>query len=681
MDEVERRPASRSKRLAIGLAGTILLIVIAWLLPDWAVAPPDSWTNNLLLPYLVFDGSYLPSLEFERSNMAAWLNAMFDFGQNHQLFGYVTIKDMTRGISRILDWPLEFLEAMFISGFPHRSFQTPFTISPLPWVVCVGLASVIGWYAGGRALALLGGGCIAYFALFDLWTPAMTTLSLVLTAAPIAAAIGLMLGILALRWRWLEQLLSPLLNLMQSLPHFGYLIPIVVFVGLAHKSGAVATILFAIPAMTKITMVALRGIPHEVLEAGVMAGCTPRQMLWRVRLPAARRMLMVGINQVIMLCLAMQVIASLIGARGLGIDLLFRLQNLQLGRAIELGTAIVFMAVALDRISQAFATKEPSHQDMEGSFAARHPYALAATAVLLLGTLVAILIPEAAKLPKTWTISLAPQIDAIVRGVVDALYTPLQLFQWLLLLVFLPVRTFFESIPWTYFAGGMTIAAGLIGGWRAALAVGFYTLFIAFSGWWEEFRVTAFLVFVAGLIAIAWGFPLAIWASRRDSTSRAIGFLCDTLQTFPSFIYIIPVIMLFKVGTVAQVMAIMIYAAIPAIRYTVIGLRSVPGDILEAATTSGCTRWQTLWKVQMPMAFPEIVLGINQTVMFGLIMCMIAGLIGGNYDLAREIFKAKASNDAGLGLVLSLCVAFFGLALDQLIQSWANEKKAQLALA
>ncbi len=193
--------------------------------------------------------------------------------------------------------------------------------------------------------------------------------------------------------------------------------------------------------------------------------------------------------------------------------------------------------------------------------------------------------------------------------------------------------------------------------------------------------VTTFLVFVAVVICVALGFPLGVWASRRDSTTRAVAFLCDTFQTFPSFIYLIPVVMLFQVGTISQIMAIVVYSAIPVVRYTLVGLRGVPHDIVEAAITSGCTRRQTLWKVQMPLAFPEIMLGLNQTIMFGLFMVMIAGFIGGNHDLAREIFKAKANNDAGLGLLLALCVAFLGLATDRLIQAWADRRKQQLGMA
>lgn len=668
--------------LFIGLAGIILLILFGDALPTWMVTPPKTWTENLPLPYLVLGEGLLPTLIWEASNIADWINAIFDFLRYHAIFGLFTFKDITRGIGGLIEWPLDFSEAVFISGFPYRNIAIPWDIPPVPWIVSAALAAVLGLYLRGWALASLAGATIAYFAIFGWWKLAMTSLSLVLVSAPIAVAIGLGLGILAYKWRWVEKALWPLLNLMQSLPHFGYLIPLVVFVGLAHKTGAIATILFAMPPMAKITIIALRGVSQEVIEAGVMAGCTPRQMLWRVRVPAARRMLMVGVNQVIMLCLAMKVISSFIGARGLGIDLLFRLQTLQLGRALENGVAIVLMAIALDRLSQALVEKEREHKSV-GPFWVVYPYLTAAGVVIVIGGILAYLVPEAATLPKEMTIrGLAPILDGAIKQLVSAIYEPLGFVRDnLLVYVLLPLRDFFRDLPWIVFLGGFTLIGWRLGGWRMAAVVGLYIGFIVVSSWWDEFMMTTYLVFVAVIICVISGFPLSVWASRRESTTRALTFLCDTFQTFPSFIYLIPVVMIFQVGTLSQIVAIVIYSAIPVVRYTLVGLRGVPQDIVEAGITSGCNRRQVLWKVQMPLAFPEIMLGLNQTIMFGLFMVMIAGFIGGNHDLAREIFKAKATNDAGLGLLLALCVAFLGLATDRLIQAWATRRKEQLGLA
>ena len=676
LDPVRPEPGiERFRWPFICLAGIVLLIFFGDTLPAWVVTPPKTWTDNLPLPYLVLGEEFLPTLSWEGSNVADWFNAIVHFLRTHDIFGLFTVKDITRAVAGVIDWPLDFSEAVLISGF--RDLGIP----AIPWVVSAGLAAVLGWYLRGWRLALLSGTCIAYFAIFGKWKLAMTTLSLVLVTAPIAMAIGLAFGILAIKWRSMERVLWPLLNLMQSLPHFGYLIPIVVFVGLGHKAGAIATILFAMPPMAKLTMVGLRGVSEEVLEAGVMAGCTPRQMLWRVRMPAARRTLMTGVNQVIMQCLAMVVIAAFIGARGLGIDLLFRLQTLQLGRALESGIAIVLMAITLDRLSQALSEKEPEHKP-EGPFWVVRPYLTVAGAVVVIGTILVYLVPQAAALPRDMTVTLAPHWDAVIMQTVFALYEPLSFIREILPpYVLIPIRDIFKGLPWTVFLGVVTFIGWRLGGWRLATVVGLYIAFIALSSWWTEAMVTMYLVFVAVVICVALGFPLGVWASRRDSTTRAVGFLCDTFQTFPSFIYLIPVIMLFQVGTVSQIMAIVIYSSIPVVRYTIFGLRGVPHEMIEAAIMSGCTRRQILWKVRMPMAFPEIMLGLNQTIMFGLFMVMIAGFIGGNHDLAREIFKAKANNDAGLGLLLALCVAFLGLATDRLILAWANQRKAQLGLA
>ncbi|MEM7119621.1 MAG: ABC transporter permease subunit [Pseudomonadota bacterium] len=162
--------------------------------------------------------------------------------------------------------------------------------------------------------------------------------------------------------------------------------------------------------------------------------------------------------------------------------------------------------------------------------------------------------------------------------------------------------------------------------------------------------------------------------------SRFIQLVCDTFQTFPSFIYLIPVIMLFKVGDVAAIAAIVIYASIPIVRYTTFGLRNVPSETIEAAIVSGCTPFQILWKVRMPLAIPEIMLGINQTIMFSLFMVIIAAFIG-TTDLGQEIFRALTFADAGKGIVLGLCVAFMGLAVDRLITEWSANRKKQLGIA
>jgi len=136
-------------------------------------------------------------------------------------------------------------------------------------------------------------------------------------------------------------------------------------------------------------------------------------------------------------------------------------------------------------------------------------------------------------------------------------------------------------------------------------------------------------------------------------------------------------VMLFQISDVSAIFAIVIYSSIPITRYTIFGLRNIPHHILEASITSGCTERQMLWKVKMPLAFPEILLGLNQTLMFALFMVMIAGFIG-TVDLSQEIFRALTFADGGKGLIIGLCVAFIGLTADRLLVAWSDEQKRKL---
>jgi glycine betaine/proline transport system permease protein len=154
----------------------------------------------------------------------------------------------------------------------------------------------------------------------------------------------------------------------------------------------------------------------------------------------------------------------------------------------------------------------------------------------------------------------------------------------------------------------------------------------------------------------------------------------DTLQTIPAFCYLIPAVMLLRVGDVAAMLGIVLYAVAPAIRYTNHGIRRVLPHLIEAGKTSGCTRWQLLWRIQLPLALPEIMLGINQVVFLALSMDIIAAMVGTS-DLGQEVFKALSKVDAGRGLMGGLAVAFIGIIADRLISAWSQRVKERYGLA
>ena len=243
-----------------------------------------------------------------------------------------------------------------------------------------------------------------------------------------------------------------------------------------------------------------------------------------------------------------------------------------------------------------------------------------------------------------------------------------------------PLRAAFEGLPWL---GVLLVIVALgwrLGGWRLALLVGLLGFFAASSGLWVPAMQTLYLAGAATLVACLLGIPLGIWASRSNRVEAVVVPVIDTLQTIPMFCIIIPVVMLFRVGDVTALIATVAFAIVPAVRYTNHGLRQVPVQLIEAGQVAGCTRWQLFRHVQLPVAMPEIMLGINQAILLALSMIIICAMVG-TRDLGQEIFKALAKADSGRGIVAGLVIAFIGIIADRLITAWVARRKRRGGLA
>lgn len=608
------------------------------------------------------------------------------------------IRELTRGFSRAVLFCIEFVREILLGGvktivaFTSWDFvgENKWAVWPaLPWTVVAGGAILLGYALKGTGLALLAGLTTAYIAIFGQWVPAMETLSFVLIAAPVSCLLGLFLGAIAYKSRTAENILMPLLNVAQTMPHFSYLIPVMVFFGVGDHAGAIATIIFATPPMIRLTLLGLKRVSPEVVEAGAMSGCSNSQMMLKVLIPTARRDILIGTNQVIMQCLAMAVIASFIGAKGLGFNLLLALNQLRIGQALELGICIVLIAVVLDKLSLAWANKQTDYF-ANLNFSQRHKYAI--LFLVLLGT--SIILTFSGKIlfggeinyfyliPHNQGITTEPFWQAGVDWMVENWYRGLQIFNnWLIIDVLMPMKAAYLGMP-VIATFVLVMGVGyIIGGIRSALVVGGFLLFIAFTEWWDRALITAYMTSFAVIVSALIGITVGSLCAQSKLASKAILILCDTLQTFPSFIYLIPVIMLFGVTDTSVLIAVVVYATIPATRYTVEGLRSVPSTLQDAGSMSGVNRVQRWMKIEMPLAFPHIMLGINQTVVFALFMVIIGAMIGTD-DLGQYILKALSDkNGIGNGLMLGLCVAFIGLAVDHLIRTWADQQKVALGLA
>ena len=265
-----------------------------------------------------------------------WISAFMAWLVEDATFGLFTFRDLTRFVSAVIEAPYDLVRALLIDGFALGQGQQAVEVAPsLSWIAVIAIIAALAWYAKNRALAMLAAVCFAYLAVFGQWASAMVTLASVLIAVPIGVAGGLALGIVSYRHAWFERMLRPLLDLMQTVPVFAYLVPILFLFGFGPVSALVATVIYAMPPMVRVSTVALHSVPEDVIEAGRMMGCKRRQLLWKVLVPTAMPSLMVGVNQVIMLSLNMVIIASMIGAGGLGFDVLAALRRLDFGAGFE----------------------------------------------------------------------------------------------------------------------------------------------------------------------------------------------------------------------------------------------------------------------------------------------------------------------------------------------------------
>ncbi len=604
---------------------------------------------------------------------------------------------ITRVVSAFMLFLIEFIREILIGGVKTIVAFTSWDwvdanrwakLPGLPWTIVTAGAVILGYKLNGKKLAILAGITMIYISVFGQWKPSMETLSFVLIAAPISFFLGLVCGIWSYKSKRVEAVLNPILNVMQTMPHYSYIVVIMVMFGIGDHAGAIATIIFATPPMVRLTLLGLRKVSPDVIHAGKMSGCDEFQLLFKVLIPTARRDILIGVNQVIMQCLAMAVIASFIGAKGLGWNLLLALNQLRIGLALEAGVCISLIAVLLDKMSLAWAHKQTDYF-ANLDFFERNKYGLFFVGAVLVGLLLASVGNLVFKggfnylyeVPHNKGISGEPFWNAGVDWIWDTFFYQLKVFNtWLIVDVLQPMRAAYLRMP-VVATFVLVMGTGyIIGGIRSALVVGGFTLFIALSPWWDRALVTAYMatfgVIVSGIIGVVSG---SLAAQNTTSTKIVLG-ICDTLQTFPSFVYLIPVMMLFGVTDTSVLIAVIIYATIPATRYTIEGLRSVPPALHDAASMSGVTRLQRLLQIEFPLAFPHIMLGINQTVIFALFMVIIGAFIG-TEDLGQYIMKALSDlKGGGKALILGLCVAFMGLAVDNLIRTWANKRKKLLGL-
>jgi glycine betaine/proline transport system permease protein len=610
---------------------------------------------------------------------AAGLTAAMKWLTETAAIGPVSVKDVTRGFAWLIELPYEAVKILLVDGITEGKGRRATTIiPPLSWIAVTVAAVALGHYARNIWLGLLAGALMIYLAVFGQWDSAMVTLASIAIAVPLGVIGGLVQGIAAWRWPWVERVISPILDLMQTIPTFAFLVPILVLFGFGPVAALLATIIYAMPPMVRVTIVALRAVPSEIVDFANMAGCTPWQRMRKVMLPVALPDLMVGVNQVIMLSLNMVIIASMIGAGGLGADVLESLRRLDIGGGIEAGLAITALAVVLDRLGQAMSERVATVETRQGSWWQRHPRTTLVLVVALATGALGYLVPALQDWPKAWQITTKPFWSDLIEYININYFDQLEAVRvWFLEVLLLPVKRFFLALPWPFLLAALALAGWRLGGARLALLVLALGLFVAATGLWEQAMITVYLCGLSVVIAMLIGLPLGILAASNATAGRIIGAIVDTLQTLPSFVYLIPVVMLFRVGDFSAMIAVVLFALVPAVKYTAHGLRSVPVELIEAGVVCGCTKGQILRKIQLPMAVPMILLGLNQTILLALSMLVITALVG-TRDLGQEVYAALATADVGRGLVAGFAVAAIAIIADRLIGAAAKLARARL---
>ena len=502
-----------------------------------------------------------------------------------------------------------------------------------------------------------------------LWEPAMETLSLMIVSVALAVLIGVPLGILAALNERASRIMRPILDAMQTVPSTAYLVPAVLLFSIGQVPAAVATLIYALPPVVRLTALGIRQVPSDTVEAGYMFGSSRRQLLTKVQLPQAVPSIVTGINQTINMALGIVVIAALVGAGGLGEAVLESLRLRAPGRGLVIGAAIVSLALVFDRVTRSFIerpTPLPNAPSRRGR-----------TLLVAGGIVVAVVVAKAAgwiEFPVSWGTDFADPIDDAITWIRDHV-------RWLTKDVndFIVRELWVRStswlkltIAWPVLVIG-TAALGLwVKGWWLALFCGAAVFGIGLMGLWEPAIDTLVQVLIAVVIAAAIALPLGVWLGRHPRAESAVSPFLDAMQTIPSLVYAIPFVMIFAVGIVpGGIIASVLYAIPPGVRVSALGVRQVPESTIEAATTFGASRRQVSWGVRIPLALPAIMLAVNQVILMVVAMVVIAGLTGGG-GLGYLIIDTFTRNEIGQGFEVAIALTLMAMVLDRLTQALAE---------
>ncbi len=573
---------------------------------------------------------------------------------------------------------------LHISNFAETSVDAIISLfDSMGWMGVTVVGTLIAWASGGADLSRralrTGGTALGVFiacGVLNMWQATMETLALMTAAVFASALLGLLLGLAAGLSDRFERMLRPVFDTMQVMPAFAYLLPLLLMFGIGIPSALIATVIYAAPPMARLTSLGLRSADPAALEASASLGSTPWQRLWTARFPLARKQMMLGLNQAIMMCLSMVVLASLIGSEGLGDEIYQALGSLDIGTALTAGIAVVLIAVLLDRTTSAAGERLDATVNVGTTrLMARVRLAVWGMTAVLLGVFAAIGSSLGEReWPDAWTVDITRQLQSGVDFFTDHLGTGVPVLGGTVTwahgftdYLLNPMRTGLLTTPWWALALLVGVVGWLVGTWRAALTGVVCLALIGMMGLWETSMDTLSQVIGGLVLTMVVGLVFGILTARVERVERILRPVLDTMQTMPQFVYLIPVIALVGLSRSAGIIAAVIYAAPAVIRITSQGLRYVDPAAMEASRSLGATSKQQLLQVQLPLARKALLVGVNQGVVLVLSMVVIAGLIGGG-ALGYEVVQGLSKGDLSQGLPAGIGIVCLGIMLDRMSQ-------------
>ena len=451
-------------------------------------------------------------------------------------------------------------------------------LASLGWPGVLTVAGALGLVFGGWRLALLSAGGFAALGLLGLWESSMATLAQMLAAVLISLLVGIPLGIVAGRVPRFAAAITPILDAMQIMPTFAYLLPMTLLFGIGVAPATIATLIYAIPPALRITALGIRGVPKATMEAAESMGSTRWQTLSKVQLPLARRTIGIGVNQTIMMGLSMVVITALIGAPGLGVDVLRALQQVNVGAAFQAGLAIVILAIVLDRLTDRAGERlDPRFRRPGETRRQRRIVAAVAVGAVALAFLYARTLADPTAFPDTVVVDFRDPVNAIVGWIKTTFVEATNAIKNAVSFGILnPLQGVLTSAPWMLVVGVVFAGAWFISGLRAAVIAAVCLLITVGLGLWEHGMETLASVLVATAVTLAPGRARSgSCRARKDRFRTAIRPILDAAQTMPAFVYLIPAVALFQTGRFTAIVAAVIYAMPPVIRLVDAGIRSV----------------------------------------------------------------------------------------------------------